>query len=215
MSLTDRWCWGVTRPGDLVALCGSSNHQNGIPTTKTACTKTKIYTIQDIFLPTITPASMGYLPTRSKRQRKQADGLRALRFTIHPDQTRQIIPIHTSSRAKARNEILPRHKKTTTSTTTTNHVQIYSTKEAQRQAPLHRLFSTTSSSSTEGQQGDHLPPPSHQTPHLYNKSCYTRSKLHINRQSALSFNKLRINRQSALGFYRSEPQPEQQATTAH
>jgi hypothetical protein len=31
---------------------------------------------------TITPASMGHLPTRSKRQRKQADGLRTLRFTL-------------------------------------------------------------------------------------------------------------------------------------
>jgi hypothetical protein len=49
----------------------------------------------------------------------------------------------------------------------------------------------------------------------YDKSCYTRSKLRINRQNALGFNKLRINRQSALGFNRPEPHPEQQATTAH
>jgi hypothetical protein len=37
--------------------------------------ETRIYT-------TITPASMGHSPTRSKRQRKQADGLRTLRFTL-------------------------------------------------------------------------------------------------------------------------------------
>jgi hypothetical protein len=30
MPLADHGCWGVTRPGDLVALCGSSNHQNGM-----------------------------------------------------------------------------------------------------------------------------------------------------------------------------------------
>jgi hypothetical protein len=44
--------------------------------------ETKIYTIQDIFSTTITPASMRHLPTRSKRQRKQAGGLRTLRFTL-------------------------------------------------------------------------------------------------------------------------------------
>jgi hypothetical protein len=43
---------------------------------------TKIYTIQDTFSTTITPASMGHLPTRSKRQRKQAGGSRTLRFTL-------------------------------------------------------------------------------------------------------------------------------------
>jgi hypothetical protein len=44
--------------------------------------ETKIYTIQDIFSTTITPASMGHSPTRPKRQRKQADRLCTLRFTL-------------------------------------------------------------------------------------------------------------------------------------
>jgi hypothetical protein len=48
------------------------------------------------------------------------------------------------------------------------------------------------------------PVPSNPRP-TYDKSCYTRSKLRINRQNALGFNKLRINRQSALGFCRPEP----------
>ena len=99
--------------------------------------------------------------------------------TIHPDQARQILD--TSSRAQAKtNEILPhlQHKNTTTSTTTTKHKQIYSTKEAQRQTPLHRLFSTTSSSSTEDQQGDHLPPPSHQTPDLRQIVLHTKQIAH-------------------------------------
>jgi hypothetical protein len=34
MPLTDRGCWGVTRPEDLVALCGDSNYN---VCTKTAC----------------------------------------------------------------------------------------------------------------------------------------------------------------------------------
>ncbi len=47
---------------------------------------------------------MGLLPTRSKRQRKQAGGSRTLTM-IHPDQARQILD--TSSRAQAKtNEIM-------------------------------------------------------------------------------------------------------------
>jgi hypothetical protein len=41
-----------------------------------------LYHSRHFFSTTITPASMGHLPTRSKRQRKQADGLRTRRFTL-------------------------------------------------------------------------------------------------------------------------------------
>ena len=133
--------------------------------------------------------------------------------TIHPDQTPQNIPIPAQERKQemkfyldTRTQPHPLRQPTTSKFTAQRKRNAKPPYAVYFQLLLLLLQKTNKETTSHPRP---IKPPT------YDKSCYTRSKLRINRQSALGFNKLRINRQSALGFYRPEPHPEQQATTAH
>ena len=160
---------------------------------------TKIYTIQDTFSTTITPASMGHLPTRSKRQRKQAGGSRTLRFTLTkqdkfsiPAQERKPRQMKFYLTSNTRTQPHPLRQPTTSKFTAQRKRNDKPPYTVYFQLLLLHLQKTNKETTSHPRP---IKPPT------YDKSCYTRSKLRINRQNALGFNKLRTNRQSALGFY--------------
>jgi hypothetical protein len=111
--------------------------------------------------------------------------------TIHPDQTRQIIPIPAQERKQEMKFYLDtRTPPQPLPPPTTSKVTAQRKRNAK--PPLLRLFSTILLLHLQKTNKKTTSHPRPIKPPTYDKSCYTRSKL-------------RINRQSALGFYRPEP----------